>query len=202
MIGRFTTTLITYWQIWNGIRVYTMHDLSWELTVILITVRCLQKLGKDWQEIKKAAQKAEWAGGYETVSDSFSNSFVALENLHYSEDISRAWKDITENTKISTKKSLGLHELKQHKPWVDEECLGFLDQRNQAKLQLLQYLSQCNVDNLNNVRREANRYFRNRRRNIGKLKLMNLKLTVRSEISKTCTGPLMTLREVTRLELI
>ena len=21
----------------------------------------------------------------------------------------------------------GLHELKQHKPWFDEECLGFLD---------------------------------------------------------------------------
>jgi len=46
------------------------------------------------------------------------------------------------------------------------------------------------------VRRKADRYFRNRRRNIGKLKLMNLKLTERSEISKTCTGPSMTLRAV------
>jgi len=25
-------------------------------------------------------------------------------------------------------------ELKQHKPWFDEECLGFLDQRKQAKM--------------------------------------------------------------------
>jgi hypothetical protein len=30
---------------------------------------------------------------------------------------------------------LGLHVLKQHKPWFDEECLGFLGQRKQAKMQ-------------------------------------------------------------------
>jgi hypothetical protein len=30
--------------------------------------------------------------------------------------------------------SLGLHEVKQHKPWFDEECSGFLDQRKQAKM--------------------------------------------------------------------
>jgi len=28
--------------------------------------------------------------------------------------------------------------LKQHKPWFDEECLGFLDQRKQAKMQWVQ----------------------------------------------------------------
>ena len=33
----------------------------------------------------------------------------------------------------SAKESLGLHELKQHKPWFDEECLHSLDQRKQAK---------------------------------------------------------------------
>ena len=94
--------------------------------------------------------------------------------------------------------------MKQNKPCFDEECSGFLDQRKQAKLQWLQYLNQNNVYNLNNVRRESSRYFRNRRKNIRKLKLMNLilKLTVRSEISKTCTGASITLREVTSLELI
>jgi hypothetical protein len=25
--------------------------------------------------------------------------------------------------------------MKQHKPWFDEECLGILDQRKQAKIQ-------------------------------------------------------------------
>ena len=37
-----------------------------------------------------------------------SNRFAALENLNDSEDINRAWENISENTKISAKESLGL----------------------------------------------------------------------------------------------
>jgi len=48
-----------------------------------------------------------------------------LENLNDSEDINRAWENITGNSETSVKELLGLHELKQHKPWFDEECLGF-----------------------------------------------------------------------------
>jgi len=58
-----------------------------------------------------------------------------LENLSVGEDINRPWENIKENVKTSAKESLSLHELKQHKPWFDEECLYFLDQRKQAKLQ-------------------------------------------------------------------
>jgi len=50
-----------------------------------------------------------------------SNRFAALEHLSYSEDINRAWENIKENSKTSAKGSLGLHELKQHRPWFDEE---------------------------------------------------------------------------------
>jgi len=57
------------------------------------------------------------------------NGFAALENLRDGEDINRAWENIKENIKASAKESLGLHELKQHKPWCDDECLSFLDQR-------------------------------------------------------------------------
>jgi hypothetical protein len=42
-----------------------------------------------------------------------------------SEDIHRALENIKENIKTSAENSLGLYELKQHKPWFDEECLGF-----------------------------------------------------------------------------
>ena len=45
-----------------------------------------------------------------------SNWFAALENLSDGEDINRAWENITENIRTSTKESLGLHKLKQHKP--------------------------------------------------------------------------------------
>jgi hypothetical protein len=54
--------------------------------------------------------------------------------------------------------------LKQHKPRFDEECLGILDQRRQAKMQWLQDPSQSNVDSLNNRRCAASRHFRNKRK--------------------------------------
>ena len=77
-----------------------------------------------------------------------SNKFAALENLNDSEDIYRAWENIKENIKIAAKETLGLYELKQHTPWFDEECLYFLDQWKQAKMQWLQDPNQSSVDNL------------------------------------------------------
>ena len=59
-----------------------------------------------------------------------------------------------------------MHEMKQHKPWFDEEYLGILDQRKQAKMQWVQDPSQSNADNPNNVRRDASRHFRKKRRHI------------------------------------
>jgi hypothetical protein len=91
---------------------------------------------------------------------------VALENLRDSEDINRAWENIKENIKSSAKGSLFLHELQQHKPWFDEECLGFSDQKKQAKVKWLHDPNQSNVDNLNNVRREFSRHFRNQKKHI------------------------------------
>ena len=63
------------------------------------------------------------------------NKFAALENLSDNKDINRAWENIKENIKTSAKESLGLYKVKQHKPWFDEECLGFLDQMKQVKMQ-------------------------------------------------------------------
>ena len=87
-----------------------------------------------------------------------------MENLSDDEDINRAWENVKENIKTSAKESLGLQELKQHKPWFDEECLGFLDQRKQAKMQWLHDPSQSNVDILNNVRCDASRHLRNKKK--------------------------------------
>jgi hypothetical protein len=55
-----------------------------------------------------------------------SNRFAALENLSDSEDISMSRENIKYIIKTSAKDSLGLRELKQRKPWIEEECLGFL----------------------------------------------------------------------------
>jgi len=48
-----------------------------------------------------------------------------LENLNDDENLNRTCENIKENIQTSAKERLGLHELKQHKPWFDEECLGF-----------------------------------------------------------------------------
>ena len=59
--------------------------------------------------------------------------FAALEKFKDGEDVNRTWENIKENIKTSAEESLGVHELNQNKPWFDEECLGFLDQRKRAK---------------------------------------------------------------------
>jgi len=92
------------------------------------------------------------------------NRFAALKDLDVDEDVNRAWENIKGYKKTSAKESLGLHEWKQHKPWFDRECLDFLDQRKQAKMQWIQDPSRSNVDNLNNLRRDASRHFRNKKK--------------------------------------
>jgi len=76
--------------------------------------------------------------------------------------MNRACENIKENIKTSAKESLGLHELKQHKPWLDEEWVRFLDQRKQAKMHWLQDPNESKVDDPNTVRREAGRQNRNK----------------------------------------
>jgi len=102
------------------------------------------------------------------------NRFAALENLNDDEDVNRNWESIKENIQTSAKESLGLHELKQNKPWFDEECLDFLEQRKQATMQWIQDPSQRNVDNLNNVRLEVGRHFRNKKKAYMRAKIEEL----------------------------
>jgi len=123
-----------------------------------------------------------------------------LENLCDNEDINRAWENIKENIKTSAKESLGLQELKWHKPWFDEECLGFLDQRKQAKTQWIHDPSQSNIDNLNNVRHDASRHFRNKKDAYLKAKIEEIKTN--SKIKNSMDRGINDLRRITSLELI
>jgi hypothetical protein len=81
---------------------------------------------------------------------------------------------IKENIKTSATESLGMHERKQYKPWFDEECLVILDQRKQAKIKGIQDPSQSNVDNLNKVKQDASRHFRNKKKAYCKSKIEEL----------------------------
>jgi len=77
-----------------------------------------------------------------------------------------------------------------------------LIQRKQAKMQWLQDPNQSNVDNLNNVKREASTHFSNKKREYLKAKIEERESNSKPKISGTCLGPSMTLRRVTSLELI
>ena len=81
------------------------------------------------------------------------------------------WRTLKSISKPQLKR---MHELKQDKPWFDEECLGFSDQRKQTKMQWIHDPSQRNVDNLNNVRRDASRHFRNKEKAYLKAKIEEL----------------------------
>jgi len=61
------------------------------------------------------------------------NRRAAFENISDDEDINRAWENIIENIKTPATDSLGLHGLKQYKPWFDEECFGFYIKGNRLK---------------------------------------------------------------------
>jgi len=50
----------------------------------------------------------------------------------------------------------------------------FLDQRKHAKMQWINDPSQSNVDNLSNVRRDASRHFRNKKKAYRKAKIEDL----------------------------
>jgi hypothetical protein len=91
-------------------------------------------------------------------------SQIALVNFDAEMDINRAWETISGNMKISAKESLGYYELKKHTPWFNIGCSKLLDQRIQAKLLWLQNPSKINGGNLNNIRHEASRHFRNKKR--------------------------------------
>jgi hypothetical protein len=81
---------------------------------------------------------------------------------------------IRENIRISAKESLSYYEFWKHKPWFDKGCSKLLDERKQPKLQWFQDPSKINGDNLNNVRREVSRYFRNKKREYPKDKINEL----------------------------
>jgi hypothetical protein len=82
--------------------------------------------------------------------------------------------EIRENIQISAKVSRDQYKVQKHKPWFNEGCSELLGQRKQANLQWLQEPSEINGDNLNNVRYEVSRHFRNKMKEYLKGKINEL----------------------------
>jgi hypothetical protein len=109
-----------------------MCEDSGELTVITYHYLVVAKVSKRLVVSKKAAQKFDGKRFYlgkvnelevrKQYQIKITNRFAALENSSDGEDINRGWENVKEDIKTRAKESLGLPELKQHKPWFDEEC--------------------------------------------------------------------------------
>ena len=69
-------------------------------------------------------------------------------------------------------------------------------------MQWMQDPSQRNGQNLNKVRRDASRHFRNKKKGYLKTKIEELENNSKKKILGTCIGPSMTSRRGTSLELI
>jgi hypothetical protein len=190
-MGKPTIRLTIFWQIGEGIQMYFMFNHSGQQIVIVTTIWWWRKLGERLAVNKKRSHRFDMerfnlkklndVGGKEQFCVQVSNRFAALEDLDAEVEINSAWETIRENIKVSTKESLGYFELKKHKQWFDKGCSKLLDQRRQAKLQWLQDPSERNGDNLNNVRREVSRHFRNKKRKYLKDKINKLTKYSRSK---------------------
>jgi hypothetical protein len=66
-------------------------------------------------------------------------------------------------SKFQPKRVYSCYELGKHKHWFDKGCSKLLNQRKQDKLQWLQNPGGTNEDNLNSLRHEASRHFRNKK---------------------------------------
>jgi hypothetical protein len=123
-----------------------------------------------------------------------SNRFGALENLNESLGINSAWDSskVLEKIKTSAKENLGYHTVKENKPRFGDECSKSIDQWNQAQLQWLQNPRQINGDNLQNLRLETSKTFRNKKKEYLKDKINEFEI---NNINKN-------LRKGTNLELI
>jgi hypothetical protein len=137
---------------------------------LAVSKRAAQKIDKERFNVKKLNEEDV----KEQYQVTIKNKFAALENLEDSGDINRAWDNIRENIKILAQEILGYCESKHHKQWFDEECSQLVDRRKEAKLQWLQDPSEVNDNNLSDVRQEASRHFKNKKREYLKDKINEL----------------------------
>jgi spore coat protein U-like protein len=104
-------------------------------------------------------------------------------------EINSAWETIRENIKISAKESIVIMNWGSISHGSTKNAENDLDQRKQAKLQWLQDPSEINADNLNNVRREASRYFMNKKREYLKDKINEFATNSKNKnITDLCRG--------------
>jgi hypothetical protein len=108
-----------------------------------------------------------------------SNRFASSESSDESFDINNPWESIRQNIKTSYKDNLDYQKQKHNKPWFDDKRSKLKDQQKRVKLQRLQNPSQINGDNLQNLRCETSRTFRNKKFKTNELETNNKNKNIR-----------------------
>jgi hypothetical protein len=165
---------------------------------ISVSKRARQKFDVEIFDLKKP-DDMEFKVKYQVE---ISNRFAVLESLNESFGINNAWESTREHIKTSAIDNLGCHRLKHNKPWFDDECSKLIDQRKQAKLQWLQNPSQINGHNLQNLRRETSRSFRNNKRKYLRGKINEFETNNKNKNIRYLYRDKINLRKGTNLELI
>jgi hypothetical protein len=152
--------------------------------VVVERVSVNKQSSQRFQRERFNLKKLDEVEGKQQFRVKVSNKLAALEDFDTEVEINGAWETIRENINITAKESIGYFELKKHKPWFDKGCSKLLVQRKQADLQWLQDQSEINWDNMNNVRREARRYSRNKKKEYLKEQISELATNIRG----LCSG--------------
>jgi hypothetical protein len=112
---------------------------------------------------KKNLKKLNDIEGKEQYRVEISNRFVVLENLDTGVDVNKACETIRQNIKISAKESIRYYILKKHKPWFDEGYTKFIRLKETSQICISLNPNEIIGDNMNNIRRETSRQFRNKK---------------------------------------
>jgi predicted chitinase len=128
--------------------------------ILAVSKRASQKIDTNRFNVKKLNERDEKEQHQATTKKVSSSGKLNGKVGHQQGQ----WYVIRENIKISAQGSLGYFESKHRKPWLDEECSKLVDRRKQAEQQWLKDPSEANEDNISDVRPEASRHFRNKKR--------------------------------------
>jgi hypothetical protein len=126
---------------------------------ISVSIRARQNFDLERFDLKKLNDIED----KEKYQVEISNRFAALEGLENSFGIVNDWESIRENIKTSAKDNRGYQKLKHNKSWFEDKCSILIGQRKQDKLEWFQNHNQTNRDNLQSVRHETSRIFRNKK---------------------------------------
>jgi hypothetical protein len=99
----------------------------------------------------------------------FDTSLISVHALtaqkeEESKDVENDWKIIKETTMEAAENVLDKRERQQRKPWYDNECREVVENRNRARMKMINCGMRANTEEYKEARREVKRTCRRKKR--------------------------------------